>query len=95
MKPRQTPIRRVSLKRAKQNREYTKLRREYLAEQPACRIHMADDRGFVRATEIHHRAGRIGKLLTDRSNFMPLCSECHRWIHDHPSEARAKGYLLT
>jgi hypothetical protein len=46
-----------------------------------------------RSTEVHHTAGRIGKNYLNQSTWMAVCRENHRWIHDHPSEARAKGYL--
>lgn len=47
-----------------------------------------------RATEIHHRAGRIGPLLMDETKWMAVCRYAHRMIHDNPKIAKEKGYLL-
>jgi hypothetical protein len=37
--------------------------------------------------EVHHKSGRDGLLLFDIRHFIPLCSSCHTWIHQHPEEA--------
>lgn len=41
----------------------------------------------------HHRRGRLGKRLYDRRSFVATCFYHHRWIHDHPKEARKMGLL--
>jgi hypothetical protein len=87
--PRRIPLRRVSKKRAREGRVYTKKRRAYLEANSTCQICESDQ-----ATEIHHRAGRIGAKLNDETNFLALCRTCHRWVHERPSEARRLGYLL-
>lgn len=48
-----------------------------------------------RATDIHHRRGRIGSLLTDTQFFTPVCRQAHLFIHAHPSEAKALGLILA
>ncbi len=46
------------------------------------------------SSEVHHRARRTGDKYLDQSTWIAISSEKHRWVHDHPKEARAKGYLI-
>ena len=100
------PIRRVSKKRAAQLREYARLRAVYLRQHPYCEVWLSE-RGIdeyalhipwvpfsARSTEIHHKAGRTGWRLNDTSQWLAVCREAHEWIHDHPAEARKRGYLI-
>jgi hypothetical protein len=41
------------------------------------------------AITVHHRRGRIGKLLLDKRFWCALCLECHQWVHQNPAEARS------
>jgi 5-methylcytosine-specific restriction endonuclease McrA len=75
-----------SPKRAKQEREYSTLRREFLKTNPACGI------CGVPATEVHHRRGRVGVLLTADQHFMALCHACHTYVTEHPAEAYLRGW---
>ena len=92
LKPRKTPIRKVSLKRAKQNREYTKLRHDFLIDSKVCAV--CPPGSYTHCTEVHHSWGR-GKYFLHVPSWIPVCRNCHRWIHEHPSQARERGYLLT
>lgn len=47
----------------------------------------------ARATDVHHSRGRIGALLLDERFWIPICRECHVWIHQHPAAARNHGLL--
>lgn len=47
-----------------------------------------------RATEVHHKAGRSGKNFLDESTWMAVSREGHRWLHNNPREARARGWIL-
>lgn len=116
-----SPLRKVSKKREKLNREYSKLRKEYLDAHPICQIWL-DDNGWRQwtetppsyykdghpsipaivlkmsygapwATECHHRRGR-GRFLLDTSTWMALSFDMHRWVHNNPAQAYAKGYML-
>lgn len=47
--------------------------------------------------EVHHRRSR---LVRDEHQHCPcnliyLCSTCHRWVHDHPFEARGVGLIMS
>ena len=86
---RRKPIRKVSLKRAKQLREYLPKRNTFIAAHPVCQMcHNA------RATDVHHGWGRIGELLNDEEHWFALCRTCHDFIHRNPSTARRQGFLL-
>jgi hypothetical protein len=80
-------MRAATKKRAAQNRLYSKLRREFLASNPRCQF---PDCGNASA-ELHHKKGRVGRLLTDPDHFAALCSGCHRYVTEHPAEAIALG----
>ncbi|NBO61650.1 MAG: HNH endonuclease [Flavobacteriia bacterium] len=84
-----TPLRRVSKKRAQQNRKYTKLREEYLKHNPVC------DACGGRATEIHHKRGRFQERLLDKDFFSPLCRGCHQKVHMEPKWAYSVGLLIA
>ena len=42
----------------------------------------------------HHKKGRAGILLNDIAFFMPVCHNCHRWIHENPKKSYQKGWLI-
>jgi len=84
-----TKIRKLSKKRAKQNREYLILRAEHLERFPWCW------RCGVMATQIHHKKGRVGDLLTDEKFFVSLCARCHDFVENHPKWAKEQGFSLS
>lgn len=79
-------IRKLSKKRAAQNRIYLKMAKAFIADK-FCPV-----TGFP-ATEVHHINGRIGSLLTDERYFLAVSTEGHRWIHENVKEARSKGWI--
>ena len=90
---RRTPLRRVSKKHAAALARYYELRRAFLAENTLCegfKVGLAGCEGD--AVEPHHTKGR-GIHLNDVSSWLPMCRQCHTWCHQHPSLARARGWL--
>lgn len=83
-----SPLAKVSKKYRAKLAQYGKVRRNYLAQKPACEVCRAKI-----ARQIHHIKGRVGALMNDPTNFLACCAECHLWIHQNPSEARQKGFL--
>lgn len=83
-------IRKLSKKRAAENRRYLKLRVEFLTEHPLCQAGLSGCR--INADSIHHQRGRIGDKLTDVSNFLAVCHWCHTYIEHEPVLAREKGF---
>lgn len=47
------------------------------------------------ATQVHHKKGRIGKLLLDVRFFLPVTQDCHQYIEEHPEWAKEQGYSLS
>lgn len=81
-------LRHESKRRAVLRRRYNKLRETFLEENPWCIVAGCD------ATEVHHKAGRVGDLFLDTSKWAPVCAEHHRYITEHPREAVARGWSL-
>ena len=72
--------------RARQNREYGKARASFLVGNPKCRVCGKE------ATEVHHKRGRIGKLLTAVKHFLAVCRTCHQRIEENPVWAKENNY---
>lgn len=75
-----------SKKRAKAEREYSRKRKEFLDKNPLC------EHCGKMATEVHHKRGRIGDLLTDERHFMAVCREDHQQIEMNPDWAHQMRY---
>ena len=86
-------MRKRSLKRASEERLYTKNRKDHLEENPYCQAEVMCH-GLL-AVEIHHKKGRIGELLNNREFFLSVCRMCHNWIESNPNEAKEKGLSLS
>ena len=90
----QKPIAHRSSKRSREELEYSKKRIIFLNEHPMCEAHIA---GVCTGTssEIHHKAGRIGKLLLDIRYWLSTCRSCHQFIEMNPKAAREMGLSTT
>jgi hypothetical protein len=95
-----SPLRRVSKKRAKENREYTVVRARYLMDHPKCEAcYPVNSYLLVHITkaspseEVHHKNGRTGRLLNYTPFFIAVCRKCHDWIGRNGAEARELGVL--
>lgn len=93
-----TPLRRVSKKRRAQMGEYSVKRKAFLyrPENRYCRVWLAGviSGNSVRATEVHHVDGREGSLLNNEATWLAVSRAGHTWIHEHPNEARKRGWLV-
>ena len=89
-----TPLRRISKKRQEQLKEYSKLRKAYLEENPVCEVCQKR-----KATDIHHKSGR-GSNTNNVDTWVVVCRTCHDRIHFGanqgygPSWARENGWLI-
>lgn len=83
-------IKRNTKKRAAQNRLYLKLRAKFLEENELCQAGLPGCN--VYANQIHHVGGRCSDKLTDVSNFLAVCPNCHDKIEHSPEMARKKGF---
>jgi hypothetical protein len=87
---RKTPLSRVSKKMRSNKTKYSKLSKEHLLANPWCEKCLA-----LRSTQIHHKKGRLGKLLCDTQFFMAVCIHCHRYIEENRLEAYSRGWLIA
>lgn len=85
---RRTPIARMSSKRRRESRIYSKLRKQFLEEHPVCQMKVQCEGG--RSTEIHHKKGR-GKFYLDVSSWLASCFYCHAWENSNRNAAVELG----
>lgn len=93
-------IKQVSEKQTVKNAEYKKARLEFLLTKDHCEV--ATDGCLVpypvyNPTEMltcHHKVGRNGTFLTDKTYFLAVCMSCHRRLEDHPQWAYDNGYSI-
>ena len=80
-------MKRISEKRMKEGKEYSKKRSQFLTELPMCEVCLR-----ANSTDVHHIAGR-GKNYLNKETWLSTCRSCHDKIHREPIWAREKGYL--
>ncbi len=78
-----------SKKRKKQVREYKKIKIQFLEDNPLCEVCGG------RASDLHHKLGRMGDMLTEVKYFLSVCREDHIKIELNPKWAKEKGYSLN
>lgn len=84
-------IKPVSDKQALRLKEYRKARDEHFKKYPVCQYPGCTSR----QVQLHHAAGRVGKLLTDSQYFRSLCDKHHRQIELAPEEAKKLGLSVN
>lgn len=82
-------LRFASTKRKEQYGEYNKLKKEYIANHPLC-----ERCRKVPTSDLHHKAGRMGKWLCDTRYFAGLCRKCHDWVGANGKEAEREGWIV-
>lgn len=83
LKPRKA-IAKVSKNRTEALSKYRRLRDKYFQEYPICEFEGCTS---TRIT-LHHMRGRIGSFLTDKRYFKSLCQKHHKFVEEHPEEAK-------
>lgn len=48
----------------------------------------------IPTSEVHHKAGRIGKLLNYVPYWLAVSSDGHKWIHNNPKKSYELGFLI-
>lgn len=88
-------IRKVSKSAQSSNYWYKKIRKQFFSreENQLCKARV-DGVCNIHATDVHHMAGRIGELLTNPTYFLPVCRQCHRYLHDHAKWAEEHGFII-
>lgn len=77
----------VSKKQAERLKEYRKVRDTYMKSKPICECCKTKP-----SQDLHHTRGRVGKYLTDVSNFLAVCRPCHHRIETEPNWAKENNY---
>lgn len=68
-------------------KEYKKLRKEFLRLNPIC----AEEGCKQPAVDVHHSAGKTGEKLIEVEHFVQLCRKHHIYYEVRPIEAKEKG----
>lgn len=90
-KKKRKPINRVSAKRKEEEKVYIDKRKAFLIKYPICQC-----RGCHRQSEdVHHMAGRVGKLYLDENYWLATCRPHHGRIELQPDWAKLMGYSVT
>jgi len=92
----QAPIRKVSVKRQGELKDYSKLRKEFLSrpENQFCPVMKHFQGVDMPATEIHHINDRYGDRLNDTDYWLAVTRVGHSWIHANPKQARELKWLI-
>ena len=97
-----TPLRRVSKKRAKVQRQRSAMVGRELDRRPTCEVgnmlYLWENGPYclARASELHEPLTRArGGSILDPHNTIAVCRNCHRWIHDNPQSAPQLGLLKS
>lgn len=80
---------------AKRSKRRTRFDREYAAIRPAilARNGWQCERCTNRATVVHHKKGR-GPDGNQPQHLMAVCDDCHRHIHNNPTESYEHGWMI-
>lgn len=81
------PLKKRSKRREVQEKEYSRLRRQFLTENPVCVV------CGEMATDCHHRFGR-GNFYLDVSTWAALCRKCHDRVHANVLWAKEMKLLV-
>lgn len=87
------PIAKQSEKRKVDQREYVKIVKAMLKENPNCDIKESGCQ--VRASGLHHMKKRTPKTFLDKQFLKRACDSCNSWAELHPLEAIRKGHSIS
>lgn len=79
----------VSKRRRGEMDEYSKLREAFLVVKPFCEAKLSNCTG--KATDVHHKSGRVGENYLKIATWLAVCRPCHTWIEENPEEAKQLG----
>lgn len=97
---RKKPLKKISKSHRNKLKSYFALQAEFLADPDnalcvICQARREHGESIPQndASEIHHYAGRAGRLLTYVPYWRPSCRPCRSWPHDNPALAREYGLI--
>lgn len=92
-KKRLKPIPKKSAKRIEDDKVYFAERDLFLMMHKECQLNVP---GCTRkATEIHHKAGRIGAKYLDKKYWAASCRNCNGWVEVNSAAAKKKGWKIS
>jgi len=80
----------VSAKRRGEINTYGKLREAFLVVKLHCEAKLVGC--TAKATDVHHKAGRVGDNYLKVGTWLPVCRSCHKFIEENPLEAKELGF---
>ena len=80
----------VSKKRQVEMDEYGKKRTAFLIVKPNCEAKLVGCTGI--ATDVHHKAGRVGDNYLKVGTWLAVCRSCHSWIELNSEAAKELGF---
>lgn len=86
-------IKPIADKHGKNLRTYGRRKDIFLFKNPLCKV-----KGInctIKATEVHHKGGKEGKLLLDESKWLSSCHNCHIEITEHSKQAIKDGHSIS
>ena len=83
----------VSKKRQVDMDEYSKKRLAFLSLHVQCQANLVNCE--KKATDVHHKAGRVGDNYLNMSTWLAVCRTCHSYIETHPDEAKELGFSTS
>lgn len=90
------PIKQMSDKRKKESFVYSKKRKTFLAlpENKYCPVAKAVFNETLLTDQVHHKKGRVGKLLLYVPFWLAVSDKGHKWIHANPEQAYELNFLI-
>jgi hypothetical protein len=80
-------------KRVKDQKEYVKIVKSMLSENPNCEIKMEGCQ--TKATGLHHKQKRGPKNFLDRANLMRACNNCQLFVELNSKTSLSKGLTIS
>jgi hypothetical protein len=88
-------INKVSDKKKQLDKEYKKVRKQYLSAHPLCEAKIEGVCSKV-AVEIHHRAGKATEEDYLNSDlFLAVCRPCHNVIEKNTAFSKQQGFSVS
>jgi len=95
-KDKQSSIPRQSDTRKRESYVYKKKRKIFLSqpENQICPVALRVFAKEMQTSQVHHKAGRVGRLYLYVPFWLAVSPEGHEWIHGNPKEAYGLGFLI-
>ena len=88
-------LRPTAKRKQKDRGAYAEKARAFVEANPDCGACVTLHDAVVHpSSQIHHRAGRNGKMLLEERYWLAVCNLCHEWIHANGKKARTLGLII-